>query len=73
MKNNIPNETHDGKTCSICGNWYIDSEYEYGNRKNRSYCQQCDKEEKAAYSCGGIESARKYREKMRAKWQSNSN
>lgn len=58
-----------GKKCSICGIWHNHSEYAYGNRENRSYCRQCNKEEKAAYSQGGVETARMYREKMRSKWK----
>jgi len=56
------------KKCSICGIQHHGSEYAYGNRENRSYCKQCDKEEKAAYSQGGVEAARIYRDKMRLKW-----
>jgi hypothetical protein len=59
----------DGKTCSICGKWFNCSEFEYGNRNNRSYCKKCNKEERAAYAQGGTEAAREYREEMRSKWQ----
>lgn len=58
-----------GKACSICGKWYPFSEFEYGNRENRSYCKKCNSEEKAAYAQGGVEAARQYREKMREKWK----
>lgn len=58
-----------GKLCSICGKNFPHSEFSYGNRDNRSYCQNCNTEEKAAYSQGGTEGARKYREEMRAKWK----
>jgi len=58
----------DGKTCSICGKWFNNSEFSYGNRDNRSYCKQCNKEEKLAYK-GGKEAARQYREIMRSKWK----
>lgn len=64
IKENIQDKT--GKTCSICGKWFPYSEFVYGGRENRSYCQKCDKEEKAAYAIGGAEAARKYREKIRS-------
>lgn len=60
---------HRGKACSICGSLFPDSEFSYRNRKNRSYCQACDKEEMAAYGKGGKEAARQYREEKRAEWQ----
>lgn len=59
----------DGKICSICGKWHSNSEYKYGKRENRSYCRTCDREEKAAYSEGGAEAARKYRDEMRSSWK----
>lgn len=58
-----------GKTCSICGKWHPSSEFSYGNRENRSYCQKCNSEEKVAYTQGGSEAAQKYRDKMRANWK----
>jgi hypothetical protein len=58
-----------GKTCSICGKWFNDSEFSYGGRDNRSYCKQCNKEEKLAYTRGGKEEAHRYREDMRNKWK----
>lgn len=58
-----------GKNCSICGVWHQASEYEYGNRVDRSYCRTCDKEEKSAYSRGGTVEARAYREGKRALWK----
>ncbi|MBT78212.1 MAG: hypothetical protein CL798_08490 [Chromatiales bacterium] len=58
-----------GKACSICGKWHPNSAFEYGKRENRSYCPQCNKEEKIAYSKGGAEAATEYREKMRSKWK----
>ncbi len=64
----IDNTCSAGKTCSICGKWYHLTEYNYGNRNNRSYCRICNKEEKAAYSKGGVVAARQYRENMRATW-----
>lgn len=58
-----------GKSCSICGKWHAADEYIYGNKSNRSYCRVCDREEKAAYTKGGAEAARQYREAKRASWQ----
>lgn len=57
------------KACSICGKEYSYSEFTYGNRENRSYCRQCDREEKAAYRIGGTEAARKYRDEKRSTWR----
>ena len=67
----IANSEHEAnaKPCSICGKHFPYSEFNYGNRENRSYCRQCNKEEKAAYSQGGVEAARKYREAMRDTWK----
>ena len=56
------------KACSICGKSLPLTEFSYGNRECRSYCKSCDKGEKAAYSRGGAEAARAFREAMRAKW-----
>lgn len=61
-----------GKTCSICGEWFPHAEFNYGNRENRSYCQTCNREERAAYAKGGREGARQYREEKRAKWKRSS-
>jgi hypothetical protein len=58
---------NNGKACSICGERYPSTEFEYGNREGRSYCKQCNKEERAAYSLGGADAARKYREDMRSR------
>ena len=57
------------KACSICGKSFALAEFAYGNRDNRSYCRQCDRADKQAYSQGGVEAARAYREGMRAKWK----
>lgn len=57
------------KACSICGREYPHSEFTYGNRENRSYCKQCNREEKAAYRRGGVEEASKYRDKKRLTWK----
>lgn len=57
-----------GKTCSICGEWKSAEEFEYGNRVDRSYCKKCNREERAAYTRGGREAAKEYREKQRDKW-----
>jgi hypothetical protein len=56
------------KTCSICGTSFPLSLFSYGNRPNRSYCPACNKAEKAAYTRGGREAARAFREDMRRKW-----
>lgn len=57
------------KSCSICGKSYPMTEFCYGNRENRSYCKTCDKAEKAAYSKGGTEAARAFREGQRSQWK----
>jgi hypothetical protein len=59
--------TTGGKKCSTCNKWYRMTEYEYGKRSNRSYCQRCNKEERAAYSIGGKEAAKEYRDSIRRK------
>ena len=56
------------KSCSICGKSYPIEEFAYGNKDNRSYCRACNKAEKAAYSAGGVEAARQFRDEQRAKW-----
>jgi hypothetical protein len=58
-----------GKPCSICGVWHVLSEYNYGNKENRSYCRTCDKEEKVAYRLGGKDAARSFRETKRFAWK----
>lgn len=58
------------KTCTICGVSFPRSEFIYGNSEKRSYCRQCDKQEKAAYRRGGREGARGFREEMRRRWKS---
>ena len=30
-----------GKTCIVCDKWYPQSEFEYGERINNSYCGKC--------------------------------
>jgi hypothetical protein len=40
------------KRCSICGRYFPANEFSYGRRDNRSYCRQCNREEKAAYRQG---------------------
>ena len=57
------------KACSICGKSYLVAEFSYGNRDNRSYCRACNKAEIAAYSAGGKEAARRFREEQRANWK----
>jgi|JI8StandDraft_1071087.scaffolds.fasta_scaffold568927_1 hypothetical protein len=57
------------KACSICGQVFPLNEFSYGNRENRSYCKTCDKDVKAAYSAGGVEGARRFRDKTRATWK----
>jgi hypothetical protein len=59
----------DGKTCSICGEWFPHAEFRYGNRENRSYCRTCNREERVAYAESGRDGARRYRAAMRAKWK----
>ncbi len=61
--------TDTAKVCSICGNTFLAAEFSYGNKDNRSYCQACDKAEKAAYSAGGTEAAREFRDEQRATWR----
>ena len=57
------------KACSICGVSFPRSEFTYGKRQNRSYCQTCSAAERRAYAGGGVEAARAYRDEMRRKWQ----
>jgi hypothetical protein len=57
------------KACSICGVSFPRSEFEYGNRANRSYCQSCNKAERATYVQGGTAAARAFREEQRKKWK----
>ena len=57
------------KQCSISGTTKTPDNFNYGNREDRSYCKQCSSEEKAAYSWGGKEAARAYRESKRQKWR----
>ncbi len=59
-----------GKTCSICNSWFGNSEFTYGNRVNNSYCQSCNRQDRAARNLGGNEAARKFREEKRASWTS---
>jgi hypothetical protein len=56
-----------GKTCSICSEWHRMSEYDYGNRPNRSYCRRCNKEERAAYNKGGTKATKAYRDSYKEK------
>ena len=57
------------KTCSICGVNFPLDEFAYANRENRSYCNACDKGEKAAYAVGGAEAARRFRDEKRSIWK----
>lgn len=57
------------KTCSICNASFPLREFTYGNRELRSYCQVCNRAERAAYTQGGREAARAFREAMRGKWK----
>lgn len=57
------------KACSICGRSFSFPEFAYGNREDRSYFRQCDKEEKAAYGKGCVEEVRKFRDERTAKWK----
>jgi len=56
------------KSCSICRKAYPSKQFNYGNRENRSYCQSCNQQERAAYSRGGAEAARAFRDEVRRKW-----
>jgi len=58
-----------GKPCSICGDFFPDNEFDYGNKSNRSYCRTCDKEEKKAYRAGGTAATKAYRDEKRSLWQ----
>jgi hypothetical protein len=68
FKEAVHRNTGDGKSCSICGQWFPTAEFDYGNKENRSYCRRCSKEEKRAYAQGGVEAAREYRNGQRATW-----
>ena len=57
------------KQCSICGVSKPLDDFCYGGRENRSYCKDCDREEKAADTKGGAEAARSYREERRKEWK----
>jgi hypothetical protein len=57
------------KACSICGVSFPLKEFEYGTRPDRSYCQTCNKAERAAYAQGGTAAARAFREEQRRKWK----
>ncbi|MGV3570354.1 MAG: hypothetical protein ACO1PB_07115 [Ramlibacter sp.] len=57
------------KTCSICGQSYPLGEFTYGKRENRSYCQECSRRERQAYSRGGASEARAFRDEMRRAWR----
>lgn len=69
MPTNKTVNSDNGKNCSICGNWFHISEFHYGNKENNSYCQKCNKEERAAYRKGGTDATREYRERKRAEWK----
>lgn len=56
------------KGCSICGKTFPIEQFNYGKRENRSYCQSCNKQERAAYTNGGREAARAFRDETRRKW-----
>lgn len=58
------------KSCSICGKSHPVSEFSYGNREERSYCQACNEADQAARAKGGAEAARKFKEEQQAKWKS---
>lgn len=57
------------KSCSICGEIFPMEEFCYGNRVKNSYCQSCNRAERAAYKAGGRDGTRLFRESMRSKWQ----
>lgn len=66
--NIISANSADGKLCSICGSWFPKTEFNYGNKDNRSYCQRCNKEERMAYAQGGVNAARKFKKEKRESW-----
>lgn len=57
-----------GKSCSICGDSFPESEFHYGGKTKQSYCRTCNREVSAAYATGGKEAARAFREEKRANW-----
>ena len=67
-ENNDMGKTPTQKTCSICGKSLPMESFSYGNRENRSYCRSCNQQDRAAYSKGGSEAARAFREEMRSRW-----
>ena len=44
----MPDSARTNKACSICGVSFPLAEFEYGRRPNRSYCQTCNKQERAS-------------------------
>ncbi|MBF0438675.1 MAG: GIY-YIG nuclease family protein [Magnetococcales bacterium] len=67
VEKKVSNEA--GKICSICGNFFPHSEFNYGNKLKNSYCRQCCKEHSIAYSKGGSPATKSYREEKRSKWK----
>lgn len=63
-------EIRNGKTCSICNTWFENSEFAYYGKDNNSYCQSCNRQDRAARNLGGTEGAKKFREEKRASWAS---
>jgi hypothetical protein len=57
------------KSCSVCGKSFALSEFTYGSREDRSYCRGCNQQDQLAYSRGGLEAARAFRDEMRRKWK----
>ena len=57
-----------GKNCSVCGKWFEQDEFTYGNRDNNSYCKACVKEYSEQYVKGGTVATRKWLDDMHTKW-----
>ena len=57
------------KQCIICGENKPKSDFEYGNRNNRSYCAECNKIDQQIYSKEGLEAVKAWRVEMRKQWQ----
>ena len=55
--------------CSICGNEKSLSEFDYGNRKNRSYCADCHRTDQRIYQGEGLKAVHKWRAEMRKSWK----
>jgi len=58
-----------GKNCNVCGKWFEQDQFTYGNRDNNSYCKACAKEYGEHYTKGGTVATRKWLDDMRTKWK----